>query len=122
MDRILVRGGRPLSGTIPISGAKNAALPLMAAGLLSDGPLVLTNAPDLADIATMAALLLSGSNEVDASSTTPAAAALAYVVRSPPLMRATSGCAATRTPKRAVALMVALAVRADEPATVASNT
>jgi UDP-N-acetylglucosamine 1-carboxyvinyltransferase len=57
MDRILVRGGRALSGTIPISGAKNAALPLMAAGLLSDGPLVLTNAPDLADIATMAALL-----------------------------------------------------------------
>ncbi|MFN6955194.1 MAG: UDP-N-acetylglucosamine 1-carboxyvinyltransferase [Acetobacteraceae bacterium] len=57
MDRILVRGGRPLSGTIPISGAKNAALPLMAAGLLTDGPLTLTNAPDLADIATMAALL-----------------------------------------------------------------
>jgi UDP-N-acetylglucosamine 1-carboxyvinyltransferase len=57
MDRILVRGGRRLCGTIPISGAKNAALPLMAAGLLTDGPLVLTNAPDLADIATMAALL-----------------------------------------------------------------
>ena len=57
MDRIVVRGGRALSGTIPISGAKNAALPLMAAGLLTDGPLVLTNAPDLADIATMAALL-----------------------------------------------------------------
>ena len=57
MDRILVRGGRRLSGTIPISGAKNAALPLMAAGLLTDGPLTLTNAPDLADIATMAALL-----------------------------------------------------------------
>jgi UDP-N-acetylglucosamine 1-carboxyvinyltransferase len=57
MDRILIRGGRTLSGTIPISGAKNATLPLMAAGLLSDGPLTLTNAPDLADIATMAALL-----------------------------------------------------------------
>jgi len=46
-----------LSGSIPISGAKNAALPLMAAGLLSDGPLTLTNAPDLADVATMAGLL-----------------------------------------------------------------
>jgi UDP-N-acetylglucosamine 1-carboxyvinyltransferase len=57
MDRILVRGGRRLCGTIPISGAKNAALPLMAAGLLTEGPLVLTNAPDLADIATMAQLL-----------------------------------------------------------------
>jgi UDP-N-acetylglucosamine 1-carboxyvinyltransferase len=46
-----------LSGSIPISGAKNAALPLMAAGLLADGPLTLTNAPDLADVATMAGLL-----------------------------------------------------------------
>jgi UDP-N-acetylglucosamine 1-carboxyvinyltransferase len=57
MDRILIRGGRVLSGSIPVSGAKNAALPLMAAGLLSDGPLTLTNAPDLADVATMAGLL-----------------------------------------------------------------
>jgi UDP-N-acetylglucosamine 1-carboxyvinyltransferase len=57
MDRILIRGGRVLSGNIPISGAKNAALPLMAAGLLADGPLTLTNAPDLADVATMAGLL-----------------------------------------------------------------
>ncbi|PZW45094.1 UDP-N-acetylglucosamine 1-carboxyvinyltransferase [Humitalea rosea] len=57
MDRIRIRGGRQLSGTIPISGAKNAALPLMAAALLLDGPLVLTNAPDLADIGTMGALL-----------------------------------------------------------------
>jgi UDP-N-acetylglucosamine 1-carboxyvinyltransferase len=57
MDRIRIRGGRPLNGTIPISGAKNAALPLMAAALLSDGPLTLQNAPDLADIATMRALL-----------------------------------------------------------------
>ena len=57
MDRILIRGGRVLSGNIPVSGAKNAALPLMAAGLLADGPLTLTNAPDLADVATMAGLL-----------------------------------------------------------------
>ena len=46
-----------LEGSIPISGAKNAALPLMTAALLTDGPLLLTNAPDLADIATMGALL-----------------------------------------------------------------
>ncbi len=57
MDRIRIRGGRPLNGSVPISGAKNAALPLMAAALLADGPLTLTNAPDLADIATMAQLL-----------------------------------------------------------------
>jgi UDP-N-acetylglucosamine 1-carboxyvinyltransferase len=58
MDRIRIRGGRPLKGSIPIGGAKNATLPLMAAGLLGDGPLVLENAPDLADIATMRHLLV----------------------------------------------------------------
>ncbi|HVH82507.1 MAG TPA: UDP-N-acetylglucosamine 1-carboxyvinyltransferase, partial [Stellaceae bacterium] len=58
MDRILIRGGTPLSGTIPIGGAKNAALPLMAASLLSAEPLVLANLPDLADIRTMANLLV----------------------------------------------------------------
>ena len=58
MDRIRIRGGVALNGTVPISGAKNATLPLMAAALLADGPLTLTNAPDLADIATMRALLV----------------------------------------------------------------
>ncbi|MFH5926556.1 UDP-N-acetylglucosamine 1-carboxyvinyltransferase [Roseomonas xinghualingensis] len=57
MDRIRLRGGRPLKGVIPIGGAKNAALPLMAASLLTDGPLVLTNAPALDDTRTMAKLL-----------------------------------------------------------------
>ena len=57
MDRILIRGGRPLAGDIPVGGAKNAALPLMAAGLLTDERLVLTNVPLLADIRTMADLL-----------------------------------------------------------------
>jgi UDP-N-acetylglucosamine 1-carboxyvinyltransferase len=57
MDRIRIRGGRPLQGTIPIGGAKNAALPLMVAGLLTDERLVLENVPRLADIATMGALL-----------------------------------------------------------------
>src|SRR6266436_5831022 len=58
MDRILIRGGVPLSGTIAISGAKNAALPLMAASLLTAEPLVLSNLPDLADVTTMANLLV----------------------------------------------------------------
>jgi UDP-N-acetylglucosamine 1-carboxyvinyltransferase len=58
MDKILIRGGVPLSGTIPIGGAKNAALPLMAASLLTSEPLVLANLPDLADINTMANLLV----------------------------------------------------------------
>ena len=57
MDRFRIRGGRPLSGDITIGGAKNAALPLMAAGLLTAERLVLTNVPKLADIVTMRLLL-----------------------------------------------------------------
>jgi UDP-N-acetylglucosamine 1-carboxyvinyltransferase len=57
MDRIRIRGGRPLSGEIKIGGAKNAALPLMVAGMLTDQRLVLSNVPRLADIQTMTALL-----------------------------------------------------------------
>ena len=57
MDRILIRGGRPLHGDIQIGGAKNAALPLMTAGMLTDERLLLTNVPRLADIATMAQLV-----------------------------------------------------------------
>jgi len=57
MDKIRIRGGRPLKGRIPISGAKNAALPLMAASLLTDQTLTLTNLPQLADILTMSSLL-----------------------------------------------------------------
>ena len=67
MDRIRVRGGRPLRGRIPIGGAKNAALPLMAAALLTDRPLALSNVPDLADIATMAALLRTLGVSVEAN-------------------------------------------------------
>ncbi len=57
MDRIIIRGGRPLNGRIPIGGAKNAALPLMAASLLTDETLTLSNLPHLVDISTMAHLL-----------------------------------------------------------------
>ena len=57
MDKIMIRGGIPLRGQINISGAKNAALPLMAACLLTDKPLHLLNIPELSDIASMAELL-----------------------------------------------------------------
>jgi UDP-N-acetylglucosamine 1-carboxyvinyltransferase len=59
MDKIAITGGKPLNGTIEISGAKNACLTLMPAALLTDQPLTLTNAPRLADIATMSELLAS---------------------------------------------------------------
>jgi UDP-N-acetylglucosamine 1-carboxyvinyltransferase len=57
MDRIRIVGGTPLRGEIPIGGAKNAALPLMTAALLTEETLRLTNLPHLADITTMAHLL-----------------------------------------------------------------
>jgi len=57
MDRIVIRGGKPLTGVIPIGGAKNASLPLMAASLLTDETLSLSNLPHLVDISTMAHLL-----------------------------------------------------------------
>jgi UDP-N-acetylglucosamine 1-carboxyvinyltransferase len=57
MDRIRIRGGRTLKGTIAVGGAKNAALPLMATAMLTGQGVTLTNAPALADVATMAALL-----------------------------------------------------------------
>ncbi|MPZ10497.1 MAG: UDP-N-acetylglucosamine 1-carboxyvinyltransferase [Kiloniellaceae bacterium] len=57
MDQIVIHGGRRLVGEIPISGAKNAALPLMAASLLTADTLSLSNVPYLADITTMAHLL-----------------------------------------------------------------
>ncbi len=58
MDRIRIKGGVPLKGRIPIGGAKNAALPLMTAALLTDAPLTLRRVPRVADITTMAHLLV----------------------------------------------------------------
>jgi UDP-N-acetylglucosamine 1-carboxyvinyltransferase len=63
MDRIRITGGNKLNGTIPISGAKNAALPLMTAALLSDETLILDNVPRLADVAQLQRIL--GNHGVD---------------------------------------------------------
>ena len=63
MDRILIRGGKRLSGKIPVSGAKNAALTLMPCALLTDEPLTLRNLPRLADVDSFGHLL----NELGAS-------------------------------------------------------
>ncbi|AWI88790.1 UDP-N-acetylglucosamine 1-carboxyvinyltransferase [Methylobacterium sp. DM1] len=63
MDRIHITGGTPLNGTIPISGAKNAALPLMIASLLTGETLELINVPRLADIAALTRIL--GNHGVD---------------------------------------------------------
>jgi UDP-N-acetylglucosamine 1-carboxyvinyltransferase len=63
MDRIRIVGGNKLNGTIPISGAKNAALPLMIAGLLTEETLILDNVPRLADVAQLQRIL--GNHGVD---------------------------------------------------------
>jgi UDP-N-acetylglucosamine 1-carboxyvinyltransferase len=57
MDRIRIVGGKPLNGTIPISGAKNATLPLMIASMLTDDTLVLENVPRLADVGLLQHIL-----------------------------------------------------------------
>src|SRR5947209_5983760 len=63
MDRIRITGGRPLHGSIPISGAKNAALPLMIASLLTEETLTLENVPHLADVVQLQRIL--GNHGVD---------------------------------------------------------
>jgi UDP-N-acetylglucosamine 1-carboxyvinyltransferase len=57
MDKIIVKGGRPLQGEVTVSGAKNAALPILASALLADGKSVYRNVPDLADVTTMLKVL-----------------------------------------------------------------
>ena len=57
MDRISIVGGKPLHGAIPISGAKNATLPLMIASLLTKDTLILDNVPRLADVSQLQRIL-----------------------------------------------------------------
>jgi len=57
VDRLLIQGGARLEGDVPISGAKNAALPILAATLLAEAPVTLSNVPHLHDITTMMELL-----------------------------------------------------------------
>ena len=64
MDKLLIQGGTPLSGEVAISGAKNAALPILCASLLSAEPLHLTNVPHLNDISTMLRLIAQMGVEV----------------------------------------------------------
>jgi len=65
MDKLVIRGGEPLLGTIRISGSKNAALPCMAAALLTDEPVTLENIPQVRDIETTRKLLAAMGAEVE---------------------------------------------------------
>jgi UDP-N-acetylglucosamine 1-carboxyvinyltransferase len=65
MDKFVIRGGNPLTGVIRASGAKNSALPCMAAAILTDDPVTLENIPEVRDIATEGKLLASMGAEVE---------------------------------------------------------
>src|SRR3981081_865597 len=65
MDKLVIRGGEPLLGTVRVSGAKNAALPCMAAALLTDEPVILENIPHVRDIQTTRNLLAAMGAEVE---------------------------------------------------------
>jgi UDP-N-acetylglucosamine 1-carboxyvinyltransferase len=65
MDKFVIRGGNPLLGTVRISGAKNAALPAMAAALLTEEPVILENIPQVRDIETERRLLVAMGAEVE---------------------------------------------------------
>ncbi|MGB9083339.1 MAG: UDP-N-acetylglucosamine 1-carboxyvinyltransferase, partial [Terriglobales bacterium] len=65
MDKLVIRGGNPLLGTVRISGAKNAALPCMAAALLTDEPVILENIPQVRDIETTRKLLAAMGADVE---------------------------------------------------------
>src|SRR5205085_3676072 len=65
MDKLVIRGGNPLVGSVRISGAKNAALPAMAAALLTEEPVILENIPDVRDIQTERRLLEAMGAEVE---------------------------------------------------------
>ncbi len=77
MERFYIEGRRPLSGTVQISGAKNAALPAMAAALLTPEPVNLHNVPRVRDIVTMAQLLAYMNAHVE----TPSFPATDYTIR-----------------------------------------
>ena len=65
MDKFVIRGGNPLLGTIRVSGAKNAALPAMAAAILTEEPVILENIPQVRDIETTRKLLAAMGAEVE---------------------------------------------------------
>ena len=81
MDKIRIRGGQRLEGQIPISGAKNAALPLLAACLLTDETLVLRNLPHLAEIATMTHLLAQHGAELSMAGEHPGGGHMGHVLK-----------------------------------------
>ena len=66
MDKFIIHGGRPLVGEVEISGAKNAALPILAATILATDHVTLHNVPDLKDVQTMRKLMMKLGVQIEA--------------------------------------------------------
>ncbi len=107
MDKFLIRGGKPLHGTVAISGAKNSALPSMAAALLTAEPVTLHNIPRVRDIITMARLLAHMSARV-ATTDFPAAD---YVIEAPKLNDAVAPYELVRTMRASILTLGPLVAR-----------
>ncbi len=110
MNRILIRGGVPLEGTVEISGAKNAALPIMAASLLTAEPLELDNVADLADIASMQRLL----QHIGVSATYVAGEAARLVLHAPTILTGTAPYDLVRKMRASVLVLGPLVARTGE--------
>jgi UDP-N-acetylglucosamine 1-carboxyvinyltransferase len=98
VDKFLIRGGVPLSGTVNVSGAKNSALPAMAAALLTSEPVVLHNVPRVRDIVTMSKLLAHMSARISA----PKLPGAIYTIEAPSLTDAVAPYELVRTMRASI--------------------
>ncbi len=108
MQRIRITGGNKLIGNMPVSGAKNAALPLLAAALLTDEPQTFTNVPNLADIRTLRALLEGHGAQVDYD---PASEAKAMQIHTPVVTNHTAHYDLVRTMRASILVLGPLLAR-----------
>jgi UDP-N-acetylglucosamine 1-carboxyvinyltransferase len=106
MDKIVIDGGVPLNGSVAVSGAKNAALPALAAALLAEGDHVVRNVPDLADVRTMGRLLASMGCTVE-----PDRAGHAPRIRVPPNVKPEATYELVKTMRASVLVLGPLAAR-----------
>src|SRR5512137_1568727 len=108
MDKILIEGGVPLRGEVEVSGAKNAALPAIAAALLAEGDHVVRNVPDLADVRTMGRLLAHAGCAVERGT---GAAAASVSVRVPASVKPEAPYDLVRTMRASVLVLGPLLAR-----------
>ena len=107
MDKIIIEGGASLRGTVHVSGAKNAALPVVAAALLAEGDHLVRNVPDLADVRTMGRLLSHAGCTVERVPGSPSA----VTIRTPPTVKPEAPYELVRTMRASVVVLGPLLAR-----------